>query len=372
MKVMTIVGTRPEIIKLSRVIAALDATVEHVLVHTGQNYDYELNEIFFDELSIRRPDHFLGAAGVNAAATIAKVIEKSDELMEVEKPDALLVLGDTNSSLSVIAAKRRKIPIFHMEAGNRSFDQRVPEEVNRKIVDHTSDVNMTYTEHARHNLIAEGFPTDRLFKTGSPQKEILDFYAPLISKSDIHGRLAVKPHKYFTASIHREENVDRPEQLAKLVQALNSVVQKFDMPMILSLHPRTKKRLNELGTKFDSRINALAPLGLADYVRLQKDSFCVLSDSGTITEESSLLGFPAITMREAHERPEGVDEGVLIMTGLNSGSIILAITVTRHQFESVGPSKTPSDYLVDNVSNKVVKIILSYTDYVQRRVWLAK
>jgi len=370
MHVMTIVGTRPEIIKLSRVMARLDEHVTHTIVHTGQNYDYELNQIFFEELGIRRPDHFLNAAGANAAATIAKVIEKTDELFESQIPDALLILGDTNSCLCAVSAKHRKIPIFHMEAGNRSFDQRVPEEVNRKIVDHLSDVNMTYTEHARRNLIAEGFPTDRTFKTGSPQKEILDHYAPLINASTVHSRLGLIAGKYFVVSLHRQENVDSELHLRSLIDTLNAVATRFDMPLVMSLHPRTRNRLEAANLTLDRRVMTVAPLGLPDYVRLQRDSFCTLSDSGTITEESSLLGFPAVTLREAHERPEGVDEGVLVMTGVSAPNVIAAIDITRRQFETVGPAPTPPDYLVDNVSWKVLKIILGYTEYVNRRVWL--
>jgi len=369
MHVMTIVGTRPEIIKLSRVIPRLDENVDHTLVHTGQNYDHELNEIFFDELKIRRPDYFLDAAGANAASTIAKVIEKSDQLFEERKPDAVLILGDTNSCLAAISAKRRKIPIFHMEAGNRSFDQRVPEEVNRKIVDHLSDINMTYTEHARRNLLAEGFPADRLFKTGSPQKELLDYYAPLIDKSSVLSRLGLSASKYFVVSLHREENVDSETNLSALVATLNSVADHFKMPLIMSLHPRTKKRLENAKLGLDSRVLVLPPFGLPDYVRLQRDSYCTLSDSGTITEESSLLGFPAVTLREAHERPEGVDEGVLVMTGVSAPNVIASIEITRKQFATFGPAAIPQDYLSHNLSWKVLKIILSYTEYVNRRVW---
>ena len=369
MHVMTIVGTRPEIIKLSRVIPRLDENVDHTLVHTGQNYDHELNEIFFDELKIRRPDYFLDAAGANAASTIAQVIEKSDQLFEDRKPDAVLILGDTNSCLAAISAKRRKIPIFHMEAGNRSFDQRVPEEVNRKIVDHLSDINMTYTEHARRNLLAEGFPADRLFKTGSPQKELLDHYAPLVDKSSVLSRLGLSASQYFVVSLHREENVDSETNLLALVETLNSVADHFKMPLIMSLHPRTKKRLETAKLALDSRVLVLPPFGLPDYVRLQRDSYCTLSDSGTITEESSLLGFPAVTLREAHERPEGVDEGVLVMTGVSAPNVIASIEITRKQFETFGPASIPQDYLSHNLSWKVLKIILSYTEYVNRRVW---
>ena len=369
MHVMTIVGTRPEIIRLSRVIPRLDENTQHTFVHTGQNYDYELNEVFFDELKIRRPDYFLDAAGINAASTIAKVVEKSDQLLEVLKPDAVLILGDTNSCLAAISAKRRQIPIFHMEAGNRSFDQRVPEEMNRKIIDHLSDINMVYSEHARRNLIAEGFAADRTFKTGSPIKEVLDHYSPLINKSLIHSRLGLTKNKYFVVSLHREENVDSDVNLKNLIETLNSVAEHFDMKLVMSMHPRTKKRLEVTKLTLDSRVLVSPPFGLPDYVRLQRDSYCTLSDSGTITEESSLLGFPAVTLREAHERPEGVDEGVLVMTGLSSINVIASIEATRRQFEEVGPASTPPDYLVHNLSWKVLKIILSYTEYVNRRVW---
>jgi len=369
MKVLTIVGTRPEIIKLSRVISCLSETVEHTLVHTGQNDDFELSEIFFQELGISPPNYFLGARGESAIKTISNVIIKTDEILEQVNPDAVLVLGDTNSSLAVLSAKRRKIPIFHMEAGNRCFDQRVPEEVNRKVVDHLSDVNMTYTEHARRNLLAEGFPTDRLFKTGSPQCEILNFYKPLIDKSKIHDTLRVSAGKYFIASIHREENVDNEVNLSTIVTSLNTITEKFSLPILFSLHPRTRLRLDSLGQKLNDGVVILKPLGLPDYVRLQRDSFCVLSDSGTITEESSLLGCPAINLRETHERPEGVDEGVLVMTGLDRERIINGIEVARKQFELGQKPETPVDYLVPNVSWKVTKIILSYTDYVNRNVW---
>ena len=369
MKVVTVVGTRPEIIKLSRVISCLSGAVDHILIHTGQNDDFELNEIFFKELGIKVPDYFLKARGENAAETIANVIMRSYALFEDLNPDAVLVLGDTNSALSVLSAKRRKIPIFHMEAGNRCFDQRVPEEINRKIVDHLSDVNLTYTEHARRNLLAEGFPTDRLFKTGSPQKEVLDYYWPLIEASKIHTLLGVSVGEYFLASIHREENVDVGAHLNVIVRTLNSLVERFSLPVLFSVHPRTKLRLEALTEKLCDGVVILKPLGFLDYVRLQKDSFCVLSDSGTITEESSLLKCPAINLREAHERPEGMDEGVLIMTGIDHDRIINGIAVARAQFESGLFASVPDDYLVENVSWKVTKIILSYTDYVNRNVW---
>ena len=369
MRVLTIVGTRPEVIKLSRVISCLSKSVDHILVHTGQNDDFELNKIFFDQLGIATPHYFLNCRGESAIKTISNVIKNVDEILEKTKPDAVLVLGDTNSALSVLSAKRRKIPIFHMEAGNRCFDQRVPEEVNRKVVDHLSDVNMTYTEHARRNLLAEGFPTDRLFKTGSPQHEILEFYKPLIDSSTIHSRLNVSVGKYFVASIHREENVDVEENLQVIVKSLNSIVKRYSHPVLFSVHPRTKLRLEAMRVELDEGVVVLKPLGLPDYVRLQRDSFCVISDSGTITEEASLLSFPAINLRETHERPEGVDAGVLVMTGIDHDRIIEGIEVARSEFEQDQKVKIPTDYLVENVSWKVTKIILSYTDYVNRNVW---
>lgn len=367
---MTIVGTRPEIIKLSRVIARLDEVTDHVLVHTGQNHEYELNQIFFDDLGLRSPDRFLEVVGSNLAETIGNIIIRSDEVLAAEQPDALLVLGDTNSALSVLSAKRRHIPIFHMEAGNRCFDQRVPEETNRKIVDHVSDINMPYTEHARRYLLAEGLPGDRVIKTGSPQKEVLDFYREAIDSSTVHERLEFAPGRYFAASIHREENVDDQARLSLLVESLNSVVREHGLPMLLSTHPRTRDRLAGSGLAFDESIKALPPLGFTDYVALQKHAFCTISDSGSITEESSLVGFPAITVREAHERPEGMDEGVLVMSGLDPTAVTEAVGLARTHFDAAGPPTIPPDYLVDDVSWKVAKIILSYTDYVNRLVWM--
>ena len=369
MKVMTIVGTRPEIIKLSRVIDCLSSSVEHILVHTGQNDDFELNQIFFDELAINKPNYFLNARGGSAIETIANILLRVEKVLIDVRPDAVLVLGDTNSAMSVICAKRLKIPIFHMEAGNRCFDQRVPEEINRRIIDHISDVNLAYTEHARRNLLAEGLPADRTFKTGSPQKEVLDFYSIKIDSSMIRSKLGVDAGKYFVVSIHREENVDNPANLEIFIQTLNQICEIYGLPVLFSVHPRTKLRLDALDMKLNPAISLLKPLGLADYVKLQKESFCVLSDSGTITEESSLLGFPAINLREAHERPEGVDEGVTIMTGINQQRIIDAIDTTRRQVNANLTPRTPTDYLVENTSWKVVKTILSYTDYVNRNVW---
>lgn len=371
LKVMTIVGTRPEIIKLSRVISELDRHVTHILVHTGQNYDYELNGIFFSELGIRKPDYFLEAVGENVAHTIGNVIFKADDVLAKEQPDALVLLGDTNSCLAAIAAKRRKIPIFHMEAGNRCFDLRVPEEINRKIVDHISDINMTYTEHARRYLLAEGLPPETVIKTGSPMKEVLTHHREQIGASDVLIRLKLQKGQYFLVSAHREENVDNEVNFANLLQSLSFIADRYDKPVIVSTHPRTRKRLENKGAAgLDSRIHFLKPLGFPDYVKMQMNAACVISDSGTITEESSILGFPAVTIRQAHERPEGMDEGTLIMCGLQADRVIESIEVVTSQFaESSCRFRTVGDYDVDNVSHKVLRIILSYTDYVNRTVW---
>ncbi|GIX49998.1 MAG: UDP-N-acetyl glucosamine 2-epimerase [Limisphaera sp.] len=369
LKVMTIVGTRPELIRLSRVIAVLEEVTRHVLVHTGQNYDYELNEIFFRELGLPRPKHYLEAAGATPAETIGNTIARADAVLAREQPDAVLVLGDTNSCLAVIPAKRRKIPIFHMEAGNRCFDMRVPEEINRRIVDHVSDINLCYTEHARRHLLAEGLPPDRVIKTGSPMKEVLDHHRAGIEASDVLARLELAPRRYFVVSLHREENVDDPRHLRQLVQALNALARRYGYPLIFSCHPRTRQRLQKGSYKLDRRVRLMPPLGFFDYVALQKSAFCTLSDSGTITEESSILGFPAVTVREAHERPEGMDEGAVIMTGLDPRHIVESVGVTVRLFERFGPCRLPADYQADNVSWKVAKVILSYTDYVNRRVW---
>jgi UDP-N-acetylglucosamine 2-epimerase (non-hydrolysing) len=368
-RVMTVIGTRPEIVKLSRVIAELDHHVQHVLVHTGQNFDYELNEIFFQQMEVRRPDHFLDAAGGTAAQTIAGVIAKSDALMAAEKPDALLLLGDTNSCLAVISAKRRKIPIFHMEAGNRCFDARVPEEINRKIVDHTSDINLVFSEHARRYLLREGIRPETVIKIGSPMKEVLSYYLPKIEASNILAELKLEPARFIVVSAHREENVDSETNFADLLRSLDAIVERYDVPLIVSTHPRTRKRLEALPQRAaDARIQFLKPLGFLDYVKLQKNALCVVSDSGTITEESSLLGFPAITIRQAHERPEGMDEGTLIMSGLRPDGVLAAIEMAvAHRQEA--PFRIPPDYDVDDVSRKVVRIVLSYTDYVNRTVW---
>lgn len=371
MKVMTIVGTRPEIIKLSRVIAELDQHLKHILVHSGQNYDYELNEIFFNELHIRKPDYFLEAVGKNLAYTIANVIAKADDVFEKEQPDALLLLGDTNSCLAAIAAKRRKIPIFHMEAGNRCFDLRVPEEINRKIVDHISDINMTYTEHARRYLLAEGLRPETVIKTGSPMKEVLEYYKTQIESSDVLARLSLQQGEYFVISAHREENVDSEVNFDNLLQSLSAIAERFNKPVIVSTHPRTRKKLEEKDQAcLDGRIQFLKPLGFPDYIKLQMNAACVISDSGTITEESSILGFPAVTIRQAHERPEGMDEGTLIMCGLEADRIIDSIgVVMSQQKRNEYPFRLVPDYDTDAVSKKVMRIILSYADYVNRTVW---
>jgi UDP-N-acetylglucosamine 2-epimerase (non-hydrolysing) len=371
LKVMTIVGTRPEIIKLSLIMKEIENHVSHVLVHTGQNYDYELNEIFFKELGIRKPDYFLDSAGKTLAETIGNIIAKSDEIMEKEKPDAILLYGDTNSCLSVITAKRRKIPIFHMEAGNRSFDQRVPEELNRKVVDHLSDINMTSTEHARRYLIAEGIKAETVIKTGTPMKEVLSKYMPKIEKSNVLKRLKLKRDGYFVISAHREENVDSEENFRNLFDSLNTLAKKYKKPIIVSTHPRTRKKLDELKISgLDSRISLLKPLGFFDYVKLQQNAYCVVSDSGTITEESSILDFPAVTIRQAHERPEGMDEGTLIMCGLKAERIMQSVDIVVDQHSKKSRQfKLISDYDVDNVSKKVLRIIVSYVDYINRTVW---
>lgn len=371
LKVMTIVGTRPELIKMSRVIAEFDEYTQHVLVHTGQNFDYELNQVFFDDLGIRRPDHFLGAVGDSAAQTIARVIEKADAVLEEERPDALLLYGDTNSCLSVISAKRRKIPVFHMEAGNRCFDQRVPEELNRKVLDHLSDMNLVLTEHARRYLLAEGIPADRIIKTGSHMQEVLQYYMPKISKSDILERLRLNAGGYFLLSAHREENVDSPSNLQDLLDTLQALVKKYDIPVIVSTHPRTRQRLEALGMGgVDARIQFLKPFGFFDYVKLQMEAFCILSDSGTITEEASLLNLPAITIRNAHERPEGMDEGTLIMSGLKADRVLDTVSVVMRQRRVDGrPIKLVSDYAGGEVSQKILRVVLSYVDFVNRVVW---
>lgn len=368
---MTIVGTRPEIIKLSRVIAELDRHVEHVLVHTGQNFDFELNEIFFRDLGIRRPDHFLDAAGDGAAATIGNVIARADRVLAEVKPDAVLLYGDTNSCLAVIAAKRRRIPIFHMEAGNRSFDQRVPEELNRKVVDHLADINMPLSEHARRYLLAEGLRPETVIKTGSPMKEVLAHYRSGIEASDVLARMGLAERDYFVVSAHREENVDYEESFRLLLGSLDAVATKYGKRLIVSTHPRTRARLEALGPMQRSPLIELAkPLGFFDYVKLQKSAMCVISDSGTLTEECSILGVPGVMIRQAHERPEGMDEAAVIMSGLAPERVLQAIEVNAAHFAAGSPSfKLVGDYDVDDVSRKVLRIILSYTDYVNRTVW---
>lgn len=368
---MTLVGTRPELIKMSRVIAELDRQVRHVLVHSGQNYDYELNQVFFDDLEIRKPDYFLGAAGKTAAKTIAEVISKADEVLEQEQPAALLLYGDTNTCLAVIAAKRRKIPVFHMEAGNRCFDQRVPEELNRKVLDHLSDINMVLTEHARRYLIAEGIRPETIIKTGSHMEEVLDYYMPRIQASDILAREGLNEGEFFVVSAHREENVDTPDNLRDLLGTLRTLADAYEFPIIVSTHPRTRKRLEALGEPIDHPlIRFVKPFGLLDYIKLQMSAFCVLSDSGTITEEASLLNLPAITIRNAHERPEGMDEGTLIMSGLKAERVLDAVRIVVDQHDRkrrVIP--IVKDYQAGPVSKQVLRVVLSYTDYINRTVW---
>jgi UDP-N-acetylglucosamine 2-epimerase len=372
LKVVTLVGTRPEIIKLSRVMAELDRHVDHVLVHSGQNYDYELNQIFFDQLEIRRPDHFLEAAGTHAAETIANVITRSDALLREIKPDAFLLLGDTNSCLAAISAKRQKIPIFHMEAGNRCFDLRVPEEINRKIVDHISDINLTYTEHARRYLLAEGARPETVMKTGSPMREVLEHYRPGIERSTVLHDLGLTAGRYFVVSAHREENIDSPVMFANFRQVLTTLAATYDVPVIVSTHPRTAKKFDAVPeSKIDDpRVRLLKPLGFFDYVHLQQHALCVVSDSGTITEESSILDFPAVTIRQAHERPEGMDVGTLVMAGMDPARVLQAVEIVTSPPTAPGRrTHVVPDYEADDVSRKVVRIIVSYVDYVNRTVW---
>ncbi len=371
LKVMTIVGTRPELIKMSRVIAEFDKHTNHIFVHTGQNYDYELNEIFFEDMGIRKPDYFLEAVGENATQTIARVIEKSDEVMKRESPDAVLLYGDTNSCMAVIAAKRRKIPVFHMEAGNRCFDQRVPEEINRKVLAHLSDVKLVLTEHARRYLIAEGIRPETIIKTGSHMREVLDHYMPKIESSNVLQRMGLGASQFFIVSTHREENVDTPENLRDLVETLNALGETYNYPVIVSTHPRTRKRLEaiELGV-LNSHIRFLKPFGFSDYIKLQMEALCVVSDSGSITEESSLLNLPAITIRNAHERPEGMDVGTLIMSGLKRERVLDSVRVIIAQHDKVQRViKSVEDYEAVSVSKKVLRIVLSYVDYVDRTIW---
>ncbi|HHZ8504454.1 TPA: non-hydrolyzing UDP-N-acetylglucosamine 2-epimerase [Morganella morganii] len=370
LKVVSVVGTRPEIIRLSRVLAKLDEFCDHILVHTGQNYDFELNEVFFTDLGVRKPDYFLNAAGKNAAETIGQVIISVDKVLEEISPDAMLVLGDTNSCISAIPAKRRKIPIFHMEAGNRCFDQRVPEETNRKIVDHTSDINLTYSTIARDYLISEGIPPDRIIKTGSPMFEVLNYYMPQITSSEILSKLNLTKHNFFVISAHREENVDSPTQLLKLADILNTLAEKYNIPVIVSTHPRTRNRIEAQNIKFHSNIQLLKPLGFHDYNNLQLNAKTVLSDSGTINEESSIMNFPALNLREAHERPEGMEEASVMMVGLNIERVLQALEILKNQDRGATRLlRQVYDYSMPNVSDKVVRIIHSYTDYVKRVVW---
>ncbi len=370
LKVITVVGTRPEIIRLSRVLAELDRHCDHVLVHTGQNYDYELNEIFFNDLGVRRPDVFLNAAGGTAAETIGTIIAKFDAVLAEQKPEAMLVLCDTNSCLAVIPAKRRKVPVFHMEAGNRCFDMRVPEEINRRIVDHTADINLTYSDIAREYLLREGLPPDRVIKTGSPMFEVLTHYRPGIDASDVRQRLELTDHRYVVVSAHREENIDSDVNFGKLVAMLNGVAEMLDEPVIVSTHPRTQKRIDIAGASFHPKVRLLKPLGFMDYVNLQMGARVVLSDSGTITEESSILNFPALNIREAHERPEGMEEASVMMTGLDLDRVRQAILILADQCRGDARTLRPvADYSMPNVSEKVVRIIHSYRDYVMRTVW---
>lgn len=372
MRVATVLGTRPEIIRLSRVIAALDRHTDHILIHTGQNYDYELNQVFFDELEIRAPNHYLGAATGNACTTVGKVIAGTDEVLEEIRPDALLVLGDTNSCLAAYPAKRRRIPVFHMEAGNRCFDQRVPEEINRRIVDHIADINMPYSQISREYLLAEGFPADRIIVTGSPMYEVLQHYLARIEASDVLERLSLEHRKYFLISAHREENIDAPAQFACLVDLLEKLAANHGLRIIVSTHPRTRSRIEGEGIELPSLVELIKPLGLIDYVQLQRHAMAVMSDSGTITEESSILNFPALNIRDTHERPEGFEEAAVMMTSLNYNRVSQALRVLEHQPRGEQRLlRRVHDYSVPNVSEKVVRIILSYTSYVNRVVWRA-
>lgn len=370
LNVMTVVGTRPEIIRLSRVMARLDEHCEHVLVHTGQNYDYELNQIFFDDLGIRKPDHFLNAAGGTAAETIGKIIAAVDGVLAEVQPEALLVLGDTNSCLSVIPAKRRKVPIFHMEAGNRCFDMRVPEEINRRIVDHTADINLTYSSIAREYLLREGLPPDMVIKTGSPMNEVLGHYRAKIEASDVLERLGLEANRFFVVSAHREENIDSDKNFTRLVEVLNGVAEKYAFPVIVSTHPRTQKRVDAMGARFHPNVQLLKPLGFSDYNKLQLKARAVLSDSGTINEESSILNFPALNLREAHERPEGMEEAAVMMVGMSPERVMQGLDILESQPRGeLRLLRQVADYSMPNVSDKVLRIIQSYTDYVNRVVW---
>ena len=369
LKVLTLVGTRPELIKLSRVIPLLDKYTQHTFVHTGQNYSDQLSSIFFKELKIRKPDFQLDVAGDTAMKSIAQVLEKTDEVLEKVKPDALLVLGDTNSSLAVLAAKRKKIPVFHLEAGNRSFDDRTPEEINRRIVDHVSDINMTYSERARQNLVREGLSPDRIFCIGSPMKEIFDFYGLEIDKAEVLSRLQVAVRKYIVVSLHREENVDDLEKLKSLISSVEEMAKHFGLEVLFSTHPRTRERLKSVSIGLNSRITFLDALGFFDFVKLQRSAFCVVSDSGTLTEESTLLSFPAVTLRNSHERPEGADVGTLLMSDANSQILIRSVTIAVDQYQAGVIPEQVKDYLVSDFSWRVLKTISSYVGYVNKRVW---
>lgn len=370
LKVMTIVGTRPEIIRLSRVMAELDTHCQHVIVHTGQNYDYELNEVFFKDLGIRKPDIFLAASGATAADTIGQVIMAADKALQECQPEALLLLGDTNSCLAVISAKRRKIPIFHMEAGNRCFDFRVPEEINRRIVDHTSDINLTYSEIAREYLLHEGLPPDQVIKTGSPMREVIEYYMPGIASSDVLERLGLAAKNYFVVSSHREENVDVPDNLQRFFGILNGLAEEYKEPVIVSTHPRTRTRMGALGLTAHPLVQFLKPFGFLDYIKLQMQAHCVLSDSGTITEESSILNFPALNLREVHERPEGFEEAAVMLVGLSLERVLQGLSILKTQPSgSERALRMVNDYTSSNVSIKVVRIIQSYTDFINRKVW---
>ena len=370
LKVMTVVGTRPEIIRLSRIISKLDKHCDHILVHTGQNYDYELNQIFFEDLEIRKPDYFLNSAGISSAQTIGKVIIEVDEILMKEKPDSLLVLGDTNSCMAVLSAKRRKIPTFHMEAGNRCFDMRVPEEINRRIVDHIADINLTYSSIARDYLLNEGISADMIIKTGSPIYEVLEHYKNKINKSNILKTLKIEKQNYFLVSAHREENIDSEINFSKLIKILNKISRTYNKPVIVSTHPRTQKRINKLNVKLHNKINLIKPLSFTDYNKLQINAHAVLSDSGTINEESSILNFPALNIREAHERPEAMEEGAVMMVGLEVERVVQALSLLNTQKRGKERSlDIVEDYNVFNVSDKIIRIIYSYTDYVNRNVW---
>ncbi len=368
-KVLTLVGTRPELIKLSRVIPLLDTYVEHTFVHTGQNYSQQLNSVFFDELKIRQPDVVLSVASDTAMKSVAQIIEQSDAVLDQVKPDAMLILGDTNSSLAVIAAKRRKIPVFHLEAGNRSFDDRTPEEVNRRIVDHVSDINMTYSQHAKQNLLDEGLPIDQIFCVGSPMKEIFDHYGAQIDGSDVVARLQLSAKRFFVVSLHREENVDDTKKLAQLLAAIEAMATHFDLPVVFSTHPRTRERLMAISQSSQSTISFVDALGFFDYIKLQRSAFCVISDSGTLTEEASLLGFPAVTLRESHERPEGTDVGTLLLSSGDAPGLISSVEIACGQYQNGAAPMQISDYMVSDFSWRVLKIVISYVDYVNQRVW---